>query len=107
MQDGAVLVALRYKVLDGHEGGAGSHQQAAQPDDSRTVESVPKVAEEDDEDAVTDLGDGETDRGSDGFTTVTRGQQEKTEKNLKLLTSVNFFYVSPKIRNQIPPQPEM
>lgn len=60
MQNGAIFVAQRYEVRDGHHGGAGGHQQAAQPDDARTVESVPEVAEEDDEDAITDLGDGET-----------------------------------------------
>lgn len=60
MQNGANVVALRYEVRDGHHCGAGGHQQATQPNDARTVQSVPKVAEEDDEDAVTDLRDGET-----------------------------------------------
>lgn len=60
MQSGAVVVALRDEVRDGHHGGAGGHQQATQPDDGRTVQSVPEVTEEDDEDAVTDLRDGET-----------------------------------------------
>lgn len=46
-------------MRDGHHGGAGGHQQAAQPDDARTVESVPEVAEEDDQDAITDLRDKE------------------------------------------------
>lgn len=59
VQNGAIVVALRYEVRDGHHSGAGGHQQATQPDDARTVESVSKVAEEDDEDAITDLRDGE------------------------------------------------
>lgn len=60
LQNGATFVALRYEVRDGHHGGAGGHQQAAQPDGARAVESVPEVAEEDDEDAITDLRDKET-----------------------------------------------
>lgn len=60
MQNEAIVVALRYEVRDGHHGGAGGHQQATQPDDAWTVESVTEVAEEDDEDAVTDLRDRET-----------------------------------------------
>lgn len=60
LQNGAVFVALRYEVRYGHHSGAGGHQQATQPDGARTVESVPEVAEEDDEDAITDLRDGKT-----------------------------------------------
>lgn len=60
LQNGAIVIVLRYEVRNGHQSGTGGHQQATKPDDTRTVESVAEVAEEDDEDAITDLRDGET-----------------------------------------------
>lgn len=60
VQDRVVFVGLRYEVGEGQHGGADGHQQPADSNDAGTVNPVPKVAQEDDEHAVTDLRDRET-----------------------------------------------